>query len=304
MVRRSTLTDELSLFGENEAVDPPLNIYPDSLLRSDDGTLRLTAVQIDGLKGFDSVEVALQPVTVLTGPNNSGKSTVLQAIALAFEVLRRCIDTERWTLRNAGRALVDFEFLPVNEPRDLWFEQVWKPSKKEERYIRVGLSFSNGFNCVVRIRFLFGGLNVGLESAEPKPDADTLKALVKSLPVLLPATPGPGTHETYTTPAHVHRLLSIREPSRVLRNVLLRLQDPENEDARGFVSDVLARYFDTNLEEISFDESRDFEIRAPLREGNYSLDVVSAGSGLNQILQLAAIIVWRRPGVVLTLEQV
>ncbi len=291
--------EEPSLFEEDEVNPPPSDTYPDPLLRSDDDSFQLVAVEIDGLKGFDSVEVELQPMTVLTGPNNSGKSTVLQAIALAFEVLRRCIDTERWTLRSTGRALVNFEFLPVNEPRDLWFQQIWKPSKQGERYIRVGLRFSNGFKCVARIRFLFGGLNVGIEPVVPKPDEHMLKALFKSIPVLLPATPGPDTHETYTTPAQVHRLLNIREPSRVLRNVLLRLQEPENEEARNFVASVLYRYFDTILEEISFDELRDFEIRAPIREGNYSLDVVSAGSGLNQILQLAAIIVWRNPGIVL-----
>ena len=219
-----TLTEHMpSLFDENES--PPPDVYPDTLLRSDDYVPQLTAVEIEGLKGFDSVKIELRPMTILTGPNNSGKSTVLQAIALAFEVLRRCIDTERWTLRSSGRALTDFEFLPVNEPRDLWYRQVWKPSRSEERYIRVGLHFSNNFRCTVRIRFLFGSLNVGLDSAEPTPDEALLRGLLKSIPVLLPATPGPRTHETYTTPAQVHRLLNIREPNQVLRNILLWLQE-------------------------------------------------------------------------------
>lgn len=65
------------------------------------------------------------------------------------------------------------------------------------------------------------------------------------------------------------------------------------------MEDVLGRYFGVSLEQISFDESRNLEIRAPLVEGDYSVDVVSASSGLNQILQIAAIIAWRQPGIVL-----
>ena len=49
---------EPSLFEENEVL--PNDIYPDVLLSSEDFVPRLESVEIDGLKGFDSVEVAAE----------------------------------------------------------------------------------------------------------------------------------------------------------------------------------------------------------------------------------------------------
>lgn len=291
---------KLPFFEFEEAIaEPAPDVYPNTfLVRANDLPI-LTSVEIDGLKGFDKVDIELQNLTILTGPNNSGKSTILQAIALAFECFRRCLDADSWKLRTTGRSVSEFEFLPVNQPKDLWFRQVWKPSKDKERYIRVGLNFSNGFKCTVRLRFLFGALNIGLETGDSPTDEATIKQIAASSPVLLPAMPGPSSHEDHLSLARVHRLLNIREPNRVLRNILLRLQEGGDHEALNFVGQVLERYFGVRMDSISFDEVRDLEIRAPFKENEYSLDVVSAGSGLNQILQLASIIAWRKPGIVL-----
>lgn len=287
-----------------EIAAPPADEYPSAFLERPESAPRLERIRIDGLKGFDQSTLHLAPFTLLTGPNNSGKSTVLQAIALGFECFRRSLDTARWNLRSTGRAVTEFEFLPVNEPKDLWYETTWKPSRQEERYIRVTLHFSNGFAFAARLRFLFGTINLGVDVVEGEPDEAVLKALAASAPVLIPATPGPGAHEDYYPLAQIHRFLNMREPSRVLRNVLFRLHDQAKRgDSSGldFLNYVLRHYFRTSLQEMSFDEARDLEIRAPLKNANadYSLDVVSAGSGLNQMLMLAAVLAWRRPGIVL-----
>src|SRR5207245_4365823 len=118
------------------------------------------------------------------------------------------------------------------------------------------------------------------------PTPELLKSILASPPVLIPATPGPAPHEDYLTLATVHKLLTVREPSRVVRNILKRIQEDTDGTAKRFVNDVLKRYFRVTLEDIAFDERRDLEIRAPVNQGEYSLDIVSSGSGLNQILQL------------------
>lgn len=289
-------------YTENSA--PPADQYPSAFLERPENAPRLERIQIDGLKGFDRSTLHVAPFTLLTGPNNSGKSTVLQAIALGFECFRRSLDTTRWSLRSSGRAVTEFEFLPVNEPKDLWYETTWKPSRDKERYIRVTLHFSNGFAFAAKLRFLFGTINLGVDVVEGDADEAVLRALAASAPVLIPATPGPGAHEDYYPLAQIHRFLNMREPSRVLRNVLFRLHDQAmHGDSAGldFLNYVLWRYFRTELREMSFDEARDLEVRAPLQKANasYSLDVVSAGSGLNQMLMLAAVLAWRRPGIVL-----
>ncbi|HPR53652.1 MAG TPA: ATP-binding protein [Deltaproteobacteria bacterium] len=279
--------------------EPPEPLYPAAFLQSAGTAPKLVSVKIDGLKGFDSVFIELPRLAMLTGPNNSGKSTVLQAIALGYECLRRCTDTARWRLSSSGRSVTSFDFLPVNEPRDLWYRQVWKISRETERYVRVSLTFDQGQVLAFRIRFLFGLLNIGLDSSEGNISDEFLKSVLKSMPVLLPATPGPIAHEDYLTLASVHRMLSMREPSRVVRNILTRIQTDGDREAWAFVDIVMKQYFGVSLAEINFDEKRDLEIRAPLAEEDFSVDIVSSGSGMNQILQLATIIAWTKPSVVL-----
>ena len=55
----------------------------------------LTAVEVDGFKRFPSVRLAFAPLTVLTGLNGSGKSSLVQAILLAQEAATRRGDTVR-----------------------------------------------------------------------------------------------------------------------------------------------------------------------------------------------------------------
>jgi predicted ATPase len=276
--------------------------HPAAFLPRPGDAAKLEILEIEALKGIDHVTIELQPLTILTGPNNSGKSTILQAILLGFDCFRRCLDTTTWKLSTSGHAVSEFHFLPVNHPRDLWYRQKWKPSRDRERYIRVGFTFDNGFRFVARIRYLYGALNVGLEGIEPDPAPELVQSIVSAAPILVPATPGPQAHESVVVLAQLHRLLESSEPSRILRNILLQLQDVQDATSREFVVNVIKRYFDVDLKQIDFDERRDLELRAPYVEEDFSLDIVSAGSGLNQILQLASVIAWRRPGIVLVDE--
>lgn len=288
--------DQLHLF---ESAEPTPDVYPAAFLQSETRPPRLEAIQISGLKAFDDTTIVLPSLAVLTGPNNSGKSTILQGIALGFECLRRCVDTRKLKFVDSGRSVTEFEFLPVNEPRDLWFKQIWKPTKDKERYVEIVLFFEGDRSLTFRIRFLFGLLNIRLTESKGDFEGEILKTLLANAPVLVPATPGPAAHEDYLTLASVHRMLGVREPSRVVRNILARLHKDDDKSALEFVNGVLKRYFEVVLSPINFDERFDLEIRAPVEQEGFALDIVSSGSGLNQILQLACIVAWRKPAIVL-----
>jgi hypothetical protein len=210
-MKKRPIKEQRSLF-EDYDVEPPAERYPAAFLARPDRPPHLKYIKVEGLKGIDNVEIDLQPpLTVLTGPNNSGKSTILQAILLGFDVFRRCIDTSSWAIKAAGRAVQELEFLRVNKPKDLWFRQMWKPSKGHERYIRVSFSFDNGFKFVSRIRYLYGALNVGIEGFEPTPPAGLVKAIASSAPILISASPGPQAHEPAVSLAQLHYTISSGE---------------------------------------------------------------------------------------------
>ncbi len=281
-------------------IEPPQEQYPAAFLSRPEKALRLCSVKIEALKGINELSIDLQPhLTILTGPNNSGKSTILQAILLGFDAFRRCIDVSSWKIKTSGRAVSELDFLRVNHPKDLWFKQKWKASKNRERYIKVGFTFDNEFHFVARIRFLYGALNIGIEIDEKEPSEEIIKSIASSAPILIPPSGGPQAHELSVSLAQLHNTLNTGDPARVLRNILFHLQNDINNESWEFVKHVIKRYFGQELEKIKFDEKFDLDIRAPYSEFDYSLDIISAGSGLNQILQLAAILAWRKPGIVL-----
>jgi predicted ATPase len=283
-----------------DELEPPQERFPAAFLKRPDKTPVLCQVHIEALKGIEDVTIDLSPpLTILTGPNNSGKSTVLQSILLGFDVLRRCVDTESWQILKTGRALTELEYLRANHPKDLWFRQAWREGKAKEKYIRVALIFDNGFRFVARVRFMYGALNIGIESYEPHPDADLLKSLLSAAPIFLPPSGGPTAHEPVASLAQLHYTVTTGDPARVLRSILWQIQHSADNDAWKFVNEVAEHYFGVTLRKIEFDEKFDLEIRADYQETDYALDIVSGGSGLNQILQLAAIIAWRKPGIVL-----
>jgi predicted ATPase len=281
-------------------IEPPAERYPAAFLSRPDRPPHLKGIKIEGLKCINDIEVDLQPpLTVFTGPNNSGKSTILQAILLGFDLFRRCIDTDAWTIRDAGRSVTELDYLRVNQLKDLWFKQLWKPSKTKERYIRVGLTFDNGFKFVSRVRYLYGALNIGIESFKPTPDIELVKAISSSAPIIISASPGPQAHEPAVSLAQLHYTLGAGDSARVLHNILLQLEHQSDKEPWEFVKGIVKRHFAVELDKIDFDDTRDLEIRSPYSEAGYSLDIVSGGSGLNQVLQLGAIIAWRKPGIVL-----
>ena len=291
---------QMELFDLDSIEEPPQERFPAAFLARPQHPAILQHIRIEALKGVRNVTIELSPpLTILTGPNNSGKSTILQAVLLGFDVLRRCVDISNWKIQKTGRALTSLEYLRVNRPKDAWFQHALRESPSKERYIRVGLSFDNGFKFTARVRFLYGALNIGIEHYEPEPTPEMLQSLLSGAPILLPPSGGPTPHESVSALAQLHYIVTSGDPATVLRNILWQIQPNKDKSAWGFVKEIAERYFDVILKEINFDERYDLEIRADYEETGCALDVVSGGSGINQILQLAAIIAWRKPGIVL-----
>jgi hypothetical protein len=182
----------------------------------------------------------------------------------------------------------------------LWHNQQWSAGRAGEKYIRVGLTFDNGFAFFARIRFLYGALNIGISDVSPNPPpTELLKAALSVSPVFLPPSGGAQSHETVSTIAYLHYILSTGDPGVVLRNILLQLQRSENRDPWEFVCNAARSHFGIEMQNIAFDERYDLELRAPYRDGACSLDLVSGGAGFSQVLQIVAVLAWLKPGLVL-----
>ncbi|BBT72739.1 AAA family ATPase [Klebsiella sp. WP8-S18-ESBL-06] len=65
----------------------------------------LTQISINGFKSLDSTELPLLPLTILTGTNSSGKSSVLQALML---IIKHSASVNQYSMEDVIRFLADF----------------------------------------------------------------------------------------------------------------------------------------------------------------------------------------------------
>ena len=63
----------------------------------------ITHIKIDGFKSFKNFEMSFTPLTVVSGPNASGKSNLFDALQLLSDLAQT--DLKNALLNNAGRLL-------------------------------------------------------------------------------------------------------------------------------------------------------------------------------------------------------
>jgi len=221
---------------------------------------------------------------------------------VAFECLRLCVDRTTWSVASAGRALAAFDFLPANEPEDLWFKGKYRVGNSA-RPIRIKVSLANRFWFETHINLYFGAINIKISDWNRQLGSTAVQEALTAAPILIPGHVEIGAHEESKVPAQIHRFAQSGQLSAIIRNVLLALARTESneqiEDAFNFVARAIRSHFGIDLQSVTFDPERDLEIRAPYSEHGCQLDIVSAGSGLHQILKLGAFIAWRRARIVL-----
>ena len=289
-------TDQSELFPEI------VNDYPTSYLPAGSSAPHITEVRIKNFKSIEDAVVQLAQFSVLTGVNNSGKRTILQAIWVAFECLRLCVDRASWNIATAGRALAAFDFLPANEPEDLWFKGKYRAGNAG-RPIQIRILLANGFWFETHINLYFGAINIRVHDWNRELGPSAVQAALTAAPILIPGHVEIGAHEESKVPAQIHKFAQSGQLSAIIRNVLMALARTEPseqiDNAFDFVTGAIRSHFGIELQRVTFDPERDLEIRAPYSEHGCELDIVSAGSGLHQILKLGAFIAWRRARIVL-----
>lgn len=89
---------------------------------------KITRVTIENFKRFKTIVLELKSFDCLVGGNNSGKSTLLQALALFDFVIRNCLARKNGTdspieIKNRFIAHEEFVVLPVANAIDLWTDK-------------------------------------------------------------------------------------------------------------------------------------------------------------------------------------
>jgi predicted ATPase len=278
----------------------------------------LTHIKLQQFRGFASLDTDLEPLTVIAGPNSSGKTSILHAVRMAFEALAIGLEEED-PHADAGRDMVtvcrdhiirDQERLcPVPD----WKELFTNRDMRAGMVIGIEATFERS-DLIQKLHVAFAParndqlkMTVLINSSEARKRIDKLpkqskyrsqglrEALEGALPqaVFVPAFYGVTRAEEYRTRALIDGMLGGGDQSRIVRNLVTRLDGP----AFGRLNDFLRRSIGASLVRRTMtDEVEDARyLTAYFKDTNGELELSSAGSGLINLIALYAAMERFRP---------
>ncbi len=280
----------------------------------------LTKLSIRNFKRFDQVDLKLGNLVVLLGPNDSGKSTVMQALSLWEIGLRRWLEKRSRSRGTASRPGVilnrrDLVSMPVPKTNLLW----------RNVHVRDVSRGDDGWQATanVRIEIVVEGTSAGTEwecglefdyaneesiycrplRTGQGPDAPRMPIPDQAGDVrtaFLPSLAGLASTEMLLAPGTVAVRIGEGRTSEILRNLCRNVNEGRPEDWNRLAEHVRA-LFGVRVDPPRYQADRG-EITMSYRDGALHLDISSAGRGLHQVLLLLAYM-YARPGSVVLLDE-
>ena len=255
-------------------------------------------VRIRGFKRFENVEFRLPGHVVLAGPNNTGKTTVLQAIASWALALRRWRELNDFNSRQgytrAPIARHAFSAVPLRS-----FDFLWKDRRYRER-IEIELRHNAGWS--VAMEFIPDSTEQIYVRPTANAPAETLRSLDPQT-VFVPSMTGLGIDEPLYQPPKIEQLLGLGRPGEVLRNLLAEAS--RNEAAWERIQSSIEKLFGYEIlppETGGADIMAEYRVAGAVDEEHPRFDIASAGSGFQQVLMLLAFL-YTRPSAILLLDE-
>jgi len=271
--------------------------------------MRIHYVEIENFKLFgEKIYIELQHPTVLIGPNNSGKTSVIQALAL----WSRCIktwyekkrDSQEISPYGVGINRLNILEVPVAALSFLWTgTRLYNSS--EQKNARIPMSIAVGIEHegkIKKCKLIF--IYQNSEVLYFKPDEETLKdnALLKftaeiKFHLLYPmsgilSNVSQETEEVYLLENRIHMFLGQGQTAQVLRNICYKVleQDKKNNTKDwDKITETIKLLFLVTLNEPVINESRGSLILTYQQLGiKADLDISLAGRGLQQMLLILA----------------
>ncbi len=283
----------------------------------------LTKLTIKNFKRFEDAEIDLGKSVVFIGPNNSGKTTALQALALWELGLRR------WTEKRQGKSTAqgvainrrDMVALPVPVANLLWRNLHVRNVERQEgkpktQNIRIdilveGITNDQAWSCGLEFDYAneesFYCRPLRLNDLE-KPDRMVIPELATRAKVaLLPPMSGLIDREFFKQPGEIQVLIGQGQTAQVLRNLCHQVCWPE-ADATKPSEDWIAlkaqlfSLFGVKLRDPKFIAERAEIVMEYEEQSGVRLDLSSSGRGLQQTLLILAHL-YANPRTVLLLDE-
>ena len=280
------------------------------------------------LRNFKSVGEQVYEFTrfdLLVGRNNSGKSTVLQAMA----IWQFCVDEFHRSKRSGSRGiqvvLPNFTALPVPEFILLWKDRTdrrYPPDKatgkKKQQFILIEILLewqdsakeTGAFGIELRYhspQTMYAIPSGGWSAFRQCESAGTLPRIA-----YVPPFSGLEPAEKFLDISPMRQQVGKGQPGSVLRNLLLRVSTPlprENANQSPArqpspadwqeLSAMVQRWFSVKISQPRYEPTRDVYILVEYSQQNRDYDIIAGGSGFHQTLTLLAFLFGYRPTTIL-----
>lgn len=251
-------------------------------------------VVIKGFKRFTDIAFDLPGHIVIAGPNNSGKTTLLQAIAAWDLTLRIWKQLNNFHRRGGGYQYAPisrqaFSAVPLRQYDLLWNE------RQTDKPIEIALTFDGGASIAMEL------FHDTTEQIKVHPNSTIEPAVLQSTAlsaVFVPPMTGLARDEPlYARDETIDNLLAQGRPGEVLRNLLVKAHQ---SSTWRLLLDAIKRLFNYELLPPVIGANIISEYKRADNDTRY--DIASAGSGFQQVLMLLTFL-HTRPGSVLLLDE-
>ena len=265
-------------------------------------------LEIENFKRFGNRQrIELEHPAVLIGPNNCGKTSAIQALALWSQAVRTWFDVRKATSATERPATalnrLSIVAVPVQRTRFFWHNTEVRTGNKDiSMTITVGIEF-HGQIVPLSMRFRNQGNDLVYCSPDEKAAADT--ALLKfasdiRVELLYPMS-GLETEEPILQPGRIDVLLGQGQTAQVLRNLCLMVEKSAPEDWQRIVK-LMQRLFNVTLDQPKETSRGAIDLRYKQPGVREALDVSSSGRGFQQMLLIFAYLYSHKGSVLLVDE--
>lgn len=272
----------------------------------------ITKLRLKNFKKVQEQEFNFNQFELLVGSNNSGKSTVLQALA----IWQFCVDQFRRAQKGGKRGiqvvLPSFTVLPLPEFNLLWKDKVdrkYTPKRdgtkrKDQEYIYIEIEVywnddaGNESSFGVSLRYQTPQSMYAIPLGGWNKFSELDKANLLPNIVYVPPFSGIEPHEQWMDDGNVKQHVGKSQPGSVIRNLLYRVVDIQDGDGVdipieqninwGEIQNKIAYWFGVQLLPPMYEKRVSTEIRVEYKSDGKTFDIISGGSGFHQILILLA----------------
>ena len=280
----------------------------------------ITSVTIKNFKRFESVTVPLSESIVLAGPNNSGKTTAIQALAVWRLALTRWLEKRGGKLKSKAKQRTgvpitrpDMTAVPTREMKLLW--NLCKVIEKENksRLIEIlveGITGEKEWQCGMELQYQGPEMLYcrPMRIAPGRDERMDIPPEAKELIIAhLPPLAGLQLIEERVDERVLLSRISEGRAGDILRNLLFNVKNAAGggEDCKNLTGHIM-ELFQVELlppEYLTTGEIRvEYYTGPPNRNGhnpNPKLDIANGGSGFHQVLLILAFLYGRRASVLL-----